>query len=210
MRIIIADDHSLILEGINKILLDVFPFAEIESVGDADELYKKAVMDSWDIIITDLSMPGSSVIDIIKQIKINAPQIPILVLSMHAAEHYAVRCIRAGAAGFLTKESSSYELITAVQQILNGRKYFTNSVAEMLAGTIDNGDTGLPHENLSDREFEVMKLISEGKSVSEVSEILHLNINTVSTYRARILEKMNFKNNTELIKYSLEHKLIFL
>jgi DNA-binding NarL/FixJ family response regulator len=210
MRILIADDHHLIVEGLTRILLDVYPFAEIESVANADLLYKKSILEKWDIIITDICMPGSSVIDTIKQLKLNAPQTPILVLTMYAAEHYAVRCIRAGASGFVTKESLSYELIAAIKQILSGKKYFTQNVAEILADTMEEKYESLTHELLSDREFEVMKYISEGKSISEIGEILNLNINTVSTYRARVMEKMNFKNNAEIVKYCIEHKLIFL
>jgi DNA-binding NarL/FixJ family response regulator len=210
MRILIADDHSLIVEGLTRILLDVYPFAEIESVANADLLYKKSILEKWDIIITDICMPGSSVIDTIKQLKLNAPQTPILVLTMYAAEHYAVRCIRAGASGFVTKESSPYELIAAIKQILSGKKYFTQNVAEILADTMEEKYESLTHELLSDREFEVMKYISEGKSISEIGEILNLNINTVSTYRARVMEKMSFKNNAEIVKYCIEHKLIFL
>jgi DNA-binding NarL/FixJ family response regulator len=210
MRILIADDHHLIVEGLTRILLDVYPFAEIESVANADLLYKKSILEKWDIIITDICMPGSSVIDTIKQLKLNAPQTPILVLTMYAAEHYAVRCIRAGASGFVTKESLSYELIAAIKQILSGKKYFTQNVAEILADTMEEKYVSLTHELLSDREFEVMKYISEGKSISEIGEILNLNINTVSTYRARVMEKMNFKNNAEIVKYCIEHKLIFL
>jgi DNA-binding NarL/FixJ family response regulator len=210
MRILIADDHHLIVEGLTRILLDVYPFAEIESVANADLLYKKSILEKWDIIITDICMPGSSVIDTIKQLKLNAPQTPILVLTMYAAEHYAVRCIRAGASGFVTKESLSYELIAAIKQILSGKKYFTQNVAEILADTMEEKYESLTHELLSDREFEVMKYISEGKSISEIGEILNLNINTVSTYRARVMEKMSFKNNAEIVKYCIEHKLIFL
>ncbi len=210
MRILIADDHHLIVEGLTRILLDVYPFSEIESVANADLLYKKSILEKWDIIITDICMPGSSVIDTIKQLNLNTPQTPILVLTMYAAEHYAVRCIRAGASGFVTKESSPYELIAAIKQILSGKKYFTQNVAEILADTMEEKYESLTHELLSDREFEVMKYISEGKSISEIGEILNLNINTVSTYRARVMEKMNFKNNAEIVKYCIEHKLIFL
>jgi len=210
MRVLIADDHCLIVEGLTKIMQDAFPFAEIESVTNADLLYKKTILEKWEIVITDICMPGSSVIGTIKQLKLNVPQTPILALTMHAAEHYAVRCIRAGASGFLTKESSPYELIAAVKQILSGKKYFTQNVAEILADTMENDYSSFTHELLSDREFEVMKYISEGKSISEIGEILNLNINTVSTYRARVMEKMNFKNNAEIVKYAIEHKLIFL
>jgi DNA-binding NarL/FixJ family response regulator len=126
---------------------------------------------------------------------------------MHSPEQYAVRAIKAGASGYLTKESAPYELVTAVQQILSGRKYITNRVAEVLASSLETDTTKLPHENLSDREFEVLKKLVEGKSVSEISEMLSLNINTISTYRTRILDKMGLKSNVDLIRYAIEHKI---
>ena len=126
---------------------------------------------------------------------------------MHSPEQYAVRAIKAGASGYLTKESAPYELVTAVQQILSGRKYITNRVAEVLASSLEMDTNKLPHENLSDREFEVLKKLVEGKSVSEISEMLSLNINTISTYRARILDKMGLKSNADLIRYAIEHKI---
>ncbi|MDD2793408.1 MAG: response regulator transcription factor [Sediminibacterium sp.] len=210
MRILIADDHSLIREGLKKILLESLPFAEIEDVSDSAELFKRAIKDKWDIIISDISMPGYSGIEILKQIKTHAPLTPVLMLSMHSPEQYAVRAIKAGASGYLTKESAPYELVTAVQQILGGRKYITNRVAEVLAGSLESYSSKLPHEQLSDREFEVLKMIVEGKSISEIGEILTLNVNTISTYRSRIMDKMSFRSNADLVKYSIEHKLFNL
>ncbi len=207
MRILIADDHSLIREGLKKILLESLPFADIHDVADSAELFKKAVKENWDIIISDISMPGYSGIEILRQIKTNMPHIPVLMLSMHSPELYAVRAIKAGASGYITKESAPYELVTAVQQILSGRKYITNKVAEVLAGSLDTDHTKLPHETLSDREFEVLKMIYAGKSISEISEILCLNVNTISTYRSRIMDKMNLKSNADLIKYAIEYKI---
>lgn len=207
MRILIADDHGLIREGLKKILLESLPFAEIHDVSDSAELFKKSIKEPWDIIISDISMPGYSGIEILKQIKTHVPNTPVLMLSMHSPEQYAVRAIKAGASGYLTKESAPYELVTAVQQILAGRKYITNRVAEVLASSLETDSSKLPHENLSDREFEVLKKLVEGKSVSEISEMLSLNINTISTYRARILDKMGIRSNADLIRYAIEHKL---
>ena len=210
MRILIADDHSLIREGLKKILLESLPFAEIHDVADSAELLKLAISEKWDIIISDISMPGQSGIEILKQIKVHVPNTPILMLSMHAPEQYAVRAIKAGASGYLTKESAPYELVTAVQQILLGKKYITNRVAEVLAESLETYNNKLPHEQLSDREFEVLRMIVEGKSISEIGDILSLNVNTISTYRARIMEKMNIRNNADLVKYTMEHKLFNL
>ncbi|MBR2648958.1 MAG: response regulator transcription factor [Sediminibacterium sp.] len=207
MKILIADDHTLIREGLKKILLESLPFATIHDVGDSADLFKRAIKETWDIIISDISMPGYSGIEILKQIKTHAPNTPVLMLSMYPPEQYAVRAIKAGASGYLTKESAPYELVTAVQQILRGRKYITNRVAEVLAGSLENDGTKLPHENLSDREFEVLRMIVEGKSISEIGECLSLNVNTISTYRSRIMDKMNIRNNADLVKYAIEHKL---
>ncbi|MEN9597718.1 MAG: hypothetical protein RL596_29 [Bacteroidota bacterium] len=207
MKILIADDHTLIREGLKKILLESLPFAEIHDVADSADLFKRAIKETWDIIISDISMPGYSGIEILKQIKTHAPGTPVLMLSMHSPEQYAVRAIKAGASGYLTKESAPYELVTAVQQILNGRKYITNKVAEVLAGSLEIDSSKLPHENLSDREFEVLKMIVEGKTISVIGECLSLNVNTISTYRSRIMDKMNIRNNADLVKYAIEHKL---
>lgn len=210
MRILIADDHSLIREGLKKILLESLPFAEVHDVADSAELLKLGINEKWDIIISDISMPGQSGIEVLKQIKVHVPNTPILMLSMHAPEQYAVRAIKAGASGYLTKESVPYELVTAVQQILLGKKYITNRVAEVLAESLENYNNKLPHEQLSDREFEVLRMIVEGKSISEIGDILSLNVNTISTYRSRIMEKMNIRNNADLVKYAMENKLFNL
>jgi DNA-binding NarL/FixJ family response regulator len=144
MRILIADDHTLIREGLRKILSEAFPFAEITDVADSADLLKNALMHSWDIIISDISMPGYSGIEILKQIKEHAPLTPVLILSMHAPEQYAVRSLRSGASGYLTKESAPFELVKAVKQILSGRKYITSEVAEVLAGSIEDNNSQQP------------------------------------------------------------------
>ena len=153
-------------------------------------------------------MPGQSGIEILKQIKEYAPAIPVLMLSMHAPEQYAVRAIKAGASGYLTKESAPFELVNAVEKILGGRKYITAQVAEVLAESIEQNIDKAPHEILSDREFEVLKLIAQGQSISKIGEILSLSVNTISTYRTRIMEKLNIHNNADLVKYSMKHNLI--
>ncbi len=208
MRILIADDHSLIREGLKKILLESLPFSEIKDVSDSADLLKLAVNEKWDIIISDISMPGYSGIEVLKQIKIHAPLVPVLMLSMHAPEQYAVRAIKAGASGYLTKESAPYELVTAVQQILAGKKYITSKVAEVLAGSLESYSNRLPHEQLSDREFEVLRMIVQGKTIAEIGEALSLSGNTISTYRVRILDKMNIRTNSGLVKYFMENKLL--
>jgi two-component system, NarL family, invasion response regulator UvrY len=207
MKILIADDHTMVREGLKKILLEAFPFAEVHDASDGADLLKKAIKGEWEIIISDVTMPGMTGIDVLKQLRSQGIETPMLMLSMHAPEQYAVRSIKAGASGYLTKDNAPYELVTAVQQVLNGRRYITPQVADVLADSIETDKDKLPHELLSDREFEVMKLIVEGKTVSEIAESLSLSVNTISTYRSRILEKMHLHSNSDLVKYAIEHKL---
>lgn len=206
MRILIADDHSIVRRGLKDIIRDEFPFAEITEVSDAAGLMLKVIKESWDIVISDLSMPGRSALDVLPEIRQLAPNLPVLILSIYPEEQYAIRVLKAGAAGYLNKDLAPEELINAVRHVLSGRKYITPSVAEKLA---DFSDQSKPvHEQLSDREFEVMKLLAAGKSVSEIGALFHLGTTTISTYRARILKKMHMKTNADLIQYAIAQQLI--
>jgi two-component system invasion response regulator UvrY len=209
MHILIADDHAIIRKGLKLILLQEYPSATIDEVNDAEEAIKKTLTDKFDIIICDLSMPGRSGLDVVQHVKDNSLEIPVLILSIHPEEQYAIRALKAGAAGYLSKDTATEELIKAVQRVLQGRKYISASIAEKLAFDLDrNHASKLPHEYLSQREFEVFKLIADGKSVSEIADKISLSITTVSTYRARILSKMDLKSNADLTRYALENKLI--
>ncbi|HKR06378.1 MAG TPA: response regulator transcription factor [Bacteroidia bacterium] len=208
IRILIADDHSIVRRGLKEILLDEFPDAQISEVNNGAELLQKARKETWNIIISDLSMPGRNGLEALKQLKVESPKIPVLILSMHPEDQYAIRVLRAGAAGYLTKESASDELVNAVRKILDGRRYITPSIAEKLAESLEKDLSATLHETLSDREFDVLKLIASGKTVSEIADIFSLSVNTVSTYRARILEKMNMKTNAELTHYAINKKLV--
>ena len=208
MKILIADDHSVVRKGLRLILTEEYPHAEIDEVVDAVDLLKKVSKETYAVIISDISMPGRSGVEIIKEVKEFAPKTPLLVLSVHAAEEYAVRAIKAGASGYLTKDSAPDELIKAVEYILRGKRYITPEISELLADAYGDDLDRPAHESLSNREFEVMKFIAAGKSISEMAESLSLSVNTISTYRARILEKMHMHTNTELIKYAIEHKLV--
>jgi len=208
LRILIADDHALIRKGLKQILLEEYPSAIIEEASDAETVIKKTISDEWDIIICDLSMPGRSGMDVVQQVKQNSPKLPVLILSTYPEEQYAIRALKAGAAGYLSKEAATEELIKAVQQALQGRKYISSAIAEKLATELDHDTTKPRHEILSDREFDVFKLIAAGKTVSEIGEKLSLSITTVSTYRSRILIKMDMRTNAELTRYGLENKLI--
>ena len=208
MRFLIADDHTIVRRGLRQILLEGFPDAEIEEVPDAEDLIKNTIQSDWDIIISDLSMPGRSGLEALQQIKQIKPKIPVLILSIHPEEQYALRVLKAGAAGYLSKDSAPDELVNAVNRVLLGKKYITVSIAEKLASVLDQDSDKQPHELLSDREFSVLKLLATGKSVSEIAESMFLSVTTVSTYRARIMAKMNLKTNADLILYSIEHKLL--
>lgn len=208
ISVLIADDHAIVRKGLRQLLQEEYPTSKIEEVGDAESLIAKVINGKWDVIISDMSMPGRSGLDALHQIKQLAPTLPVLIMSMHPEDQYALRVLKAGASGYLGKDTIHDELIKAVQTVLLGRKFITPSIAEKLADAFNTGSDALPHEFLSDREFDVLKLLASGKSVSEIAEQLSLSVTTVSTYRSRIMEKMNMRSNAELTKYALEQKLI--
>ncbi len=208
IRILIADDHSIVRRGLKEILLEEFPDADITGVSNGNELIREARDSNWNIVISDLSMPDKNGLETLKQLKEEFPKLPVLILSMHPEDQYAIRALRAGAGGYLTKESASDELVNAVKKIMSGRRYITPELAEKLAENLENDSTKALHETLSDREFDVLKLIASGKTVTEIAERLSLSVTTVSTYRARILIKTRMKNNAELTVYAVENKLV--
>jgi len=208
MRILIADDHAIVRRGLSEILLEAWPAAEIEQVGDADMLLQRSIEDSWDLVISDLMMPGRSVLETVQQIRQYQPQVPVLILSIFPEEQYATRVFKAGASGYINKDAAPTELVKAVQRILQGRKYITAAVAEKLASDLRADKERAPHELLSDREFNVMKMLAAGNSITEIATQLSLSPTTISTYRSRIMEKMKMKANAELARYALENGLI--
>ncbi len=208
LRVLIADDHTVVRRGLRQILLEGFPLAEVEEVADAEELVKRIIQSPWDLVISDLSMPGRSGLEALQQIKQIQPKLPVLILSIHPEEQYAIRVLRAGASGYLSKDMAPDELVIAVQKVLMGKKYITDTIAEKLASVLDQDASKAPHEILSDREFSVLKLLASGKSVSEIADSMFLSVTTVSTYRTRIMSKMNMKNNADLTLYAIENKLL--
>ena len=206
-RFLIADDHSLIRKGLTTLLQEEFPGAEIAEAPDAATLINKAIEKRWDLIISDISMPGRSILETLRQLKKQLPATPVLILSVHPEDQYIVRALKAGASGYLNKESRPEELIKAIKQLLQGKKYVSAEGAEKLAASIGDDSLKLPHEKLSEREYDVLKRIASGKTVSEIASELSLSVNTISTYRARILEKMQLQNNAELTVYVIENKL---
>ncbi|MEQ1553088.1 MAG: response regulator transcription factor [Ferruginibacter sp.] len=208
IKILVADDHIVVRRGLKMILLDGFPGATIEEVGDAEDMLKEVIKSEWDVVISDLSMPGRSGLDVLPQIKQLRPNMPVLILSIHSEEQYALRVLKAGASGYLSKDLAPDELVAAVQKVMLGKKYITASIAEKLAAGIDDDVTKTLHSTLSDREFDVLKMLATGKTVSEIGEALFLSVTTISTYRSRILSKLNIKNNAELTLYAIENKLM--
>jgi two-component system invasion response regulator UvrY len=208
MRILIADDHALIRKGLKHILQEEFPSAFIDEASDAEDVINKTLSGDWDVIICDLSMPGRSGLDVVQHVKQNFPKIPVLILSIHPEEQYAIRAMKTGAAGYLSKDAAPEELVKAVRRVLLGRKYVSASIAEKLTDELYEEGSRAPHESLSHREFDVFTLLAAGNAVSEISEKLSLSVTTVSTYRTRIMVKMKMKSNADLTRYALDNKLI--
>lgn len=205
-RIILADDHSFIRMGIIQILKDEYPLAEITEVDNGEDLVKEVMQRDWDLVISDLDMPGRSGLEALEQIKKIKPSLPVIILSIYTEDLYAVRVIRAGASGYLNKNSAPTELIKAIKRISLGRKYITSDVAEQL---LMQNDDKKPHEILSNREFEIFKLLAFGKTISQIADALSLAPTTVSTHRSRIMEKLNLSTNSDLTRYAIAHNIIF-
>jgi DNA-binding NarL/FixJ family response regulator len=209
MRILLADDHTIVREGVRLLLSEAFPEAEVTDAVDSATLLKMVYREKWDVIITDISMPpGDSGLEAVKKIREHAPHTPVIVFSMHSPDQYAVRAMRAGAAGYLTKTVAALELVNAVNQVRSGKRYISEDVAIALASAFDRKDVDRSVENLSDRELEVFRLLARGKSVSEIAGELILSINTINTFRGRLLEKMNFQNNMQLIRFAVDNQLV--
>jgi DNA-binding NarL/FixJ family response regulator len=208
IKIIIADDHTIVREGLHRVVGEV---DDIDVVGEATngrEVLEWVRKGGFDILLLDLSMPDHSGVEFIKRLKVESPKLPILVLTMHEEEQYAVRSIRAGAAGYLTKESASKELISAIRRVASGHFYINASTAEMLALETMGTHEGPPHKNLSDREFEVFHMMVHGSSITNIANQLHLSVKTVSTHKARILQKMNLHSIADLVRYALDQGLM--
>jgi len=209
MQILIADDHAIVRKGIRQLLLEEYPSAFIEETGDGESLVAKTRAEKWDVVICDLDLPGRSGLDAMLQIKEIAPKLPVLIMSIYPEEQYAKRLLKAGAAGYVSKDAATEELAKAVRMVLQGRKYVSPAVAELIAADMGQGSADqAPHEALSNREFEIFKMIASGRSVSEIADKLSLGTTTVSTHRARILAKMCMRKNSELMRYALDNKLI--
>jgi len=208
IRIFVADDHAIVREGLKQIVSD-----EPDMVVAGEAASGPIVLDmvreaDWDVVLLDIKMPGRGGLDILKQLHEERPGLPVLILSMYPEEQFAVRCLKAGASGYLTKESAPHELVIAIRKVIGGGRYITHSFAEKLAFDLQIDSERLPHEILSDREHQVMLLIASGKTVSEIADDLSLSPKTIGTYRSRILEKMRMKTNAEIMRYAITHSLV--
>lgn len=208
MKILIADDHTIVREGIKQIVTSMPQVAAVEEASTGFEVIEKINANHYDVVLLDISMPGKSGLDVLKEIKTNKPKLPVLILSIHSEDQYATRVLKAGAAGFIPKHTAPEELKKAILKASSGGRYVSNHLAEKLATELGLNNSQALYETLSDREFQVLQKIASGKSLKDIADELFISIKTVSTYRTRILEKLHLNNNAELIKYALENELI--
>lgn len=208
IRVCVADDHEVVRCGIRQILGASPDIRVVDEAATGEELMMKSRSKNWDVVLLDLSMPGQGGLETIRQIKSQFPRLPVLVLTMHSEDQYAVRAIKLGASGYLTKESVPLKLLDALRVVASGSRYITPALADRLAAEVGSGGSGLPHESLSSREYQVFLMISKGRSVTQIAAELGLSAKTISTNRARILRKMGVGNNAELVYYALKHRLI--
>jgi DNA-binding NarL/FixJ family response regulator len=208
MKILLTDDHAVVRRGMKDILAQDFKKAIFGEARNAQEALDLVWKENWDVVVLDITMPGRSGLEVLREIKKSKPRLPVLVLSMHPENQFAVRVLKHGAAGYMTKESAPDELVGAIKKVLAGGRYVSASLAEKLATYVSTDSPKPPQELLSDREFQVLRLIASGKLVSEIAKELSLSVKTISTYRTRILEKMGMRNNAELMHYAMQHDLL--
>jgi two-component system invasion response regulator UvrY len=206
--ILLVDDHVMFREGLKQILAKQSDLHVVDEVGCGSDALEKIRSRSYTVVVLDISMPGQTGWDILSEIKHEQPHLPVLILSMHPEDQYGMRMLKAGASGYVSKESAAEELITAIRKVASGGRYVSSALAERLAFSLDLGSKPHRHQLLSNREFQVMHMLASGKSLKEIANALCLSEKTITTYRARILEKMHLRNNVELTHYAIEHKLL--
>jgi len=208
IKVLVADDHAIVRDGLKQILARTEDMVAAGEAKDGHEVIKLVREQQWDVLLLDMSMPGRSGLELIKQVKSENPKLPILVLSMHQEREYATRVIRAGASGYLNKDSASESLVAAIRKVAGGGMFISSAAAESLAVDLMRGSDVLPHTRLSDREFQVFRMIAQGKTVSEIARELSLSVKTVSTHKTHLMEKMHLANQAELVRYAIEHRLL--
>ncbi|OGO37711.1 MAG: DNA-binding response regulator [Chloroflexi bacterium RBG_16_57_8] len=207
LKILIADDHPVFRRGLRQIINEAPDMAVADEAVDGLEVLRKVNAEEYDAVVLDIAMPGKDGLDVLAHVRRERPRLPVLMLSMHPEEQYAVRALRMGASGYLTKESATEELVAAIRKVASGGRYVSSALAERLAAVVQQS-AHVAHESLSDREYQIMRFIASGKTVSEIAHSLSLSVKTVSTYRVRILSKMKLKNNAELVRYAMENRLV--
>jgi DNA-binding NarL/FixJ family response regulator len=208
LRILVADDHEVVRKGLVKVLAETLQPIKVDEAGNGQEAMSKIWKGGYDLVVLDMKMPGKSGLDVLKEIKQHQPKLPVVILSMHPEEQFAIRAMRAGASGYLTKECAGEELVLAIRKALKGGKYISESLAQILAGELDSDSEKPLHEILSDREYQVMLMIASGKTVGTIAKELCLSVKTISSYRANILLKTRMKNNAEITHYAIQNKLV--
>ncbi|MDP2207915.1 MAG: response regulator transcription factor [Bacteroidota bacterium] len=208
MKVLIADDHQIVREGLKRILHHASDIDEVSEAENAQQLLDLLETQHWDVVVLDINMPGKSGLDVLKEIKHQYPKLPVLILSMYPESQFAVRMIKQGASGYLTKASAASELIQAIRKVYQGGKYISPSVADKLAEALGSETDKPAHESLSDREFQVFRFIATGMTVGEIAVELTLSVKTISTYRTKILEKMKLRNNADIVQYAVRFKLV--
>ncbi|HYM09560.1 MAG TPA: response regulator transcription factor [Bryobacterales bacterium] len=208
IRVLIVDDHAILRRGLKALLSDAFEGAKFGEASNAEQALKQVGKKGWDVALLDVTLPGKSGLDLLKELKVIRPRLPVLVLSVHPEDQFAVRALKAGAEGYMTKESAPEELVQAIRKVLAGGRYVSPALAERLALSVRKDFTHAPHETLSDRELEVTRRIASGRTVTEIAGELSLSVKTVSTYRARILEKLGVRNSAEITRYAIQNGLV--
>lgn len=208
LRVLVADDHAVVRQGLKMILTEEFSPLILGEAQNGQDLLAQLQKGLWDVVVLDITMPGRSGLDVLKELRQCYPKLPVLVLSMHPEDQFAVRVLKAGAAGYLTKENVPEEVVKAIRKVIGGGRYVSASLAEKLAFDLQTDLEKVPHEALSDREYQVMCMIASGKTVKEIGNELGLSIKTISTYRTRILDKLNMKTNAELTHYAVKNNLV--
>ncbi len=208
IRVVIADDHALVRRGFSEVVRETPGLEVVGQVASGDELLAYVRDHRVDVVVMDMNMPGPGGLDLVKSLKAEFPSLPLLVLSAHPEDQYAVRVVRAGALGYLTKESAEADLVDAIRRVAQGKRFLTRTLAESLLDALDFDPDGMPHAALSDREYQVLRLLASGMTVGGIAERLSLSVKTISTYRTRLLQKMGMSNNSELTRYALENDLV--
>jgi two-component system, NarL family, invasion response regulator UvrY len=210
MRVLIVDDHAVVREGVKQLLKEAFPDCSVGEARNAEEATRRTQSHEWDLLVLDLSLPDGSGLDVLKEAKAKLPSVPVVVLSMHSEEEFAIRALRGGASAYVTKESASEDLITAIQKCRAGEQYVSPAIAQRIAIKSSRGEPHIGPEDLTDREYYVLLQLASGKSVGEVADAMSLSVKTISTYRVRLLEKLKLRNDVELTRYAVAQKLIKL